>query len=112
MEYIPEPPTFDDGIDETFASPSMDSFGPGVTESAPFAHSSETSSSRGSKRKTPMVDIMDTQFSSLTTKLDDISHALRQGNDNIDRLSFIAVEHNAIFRKHVQNWQCDKAMTI
>jgi len=47
---------------------------------------------------------MDAQFTSLTTKLDDVSQAMRQGNDNIDRLPSIVAEHNAIFREHVQNW--------
>ena len=105
MEYIPEPSTFDHDTEEPIPSPPVvDSYSPAPTESTPSAPSGGTSSSRGSKRKTPLVDLIDSQFAHLMTKLDAVTDAMRQGNDNIDRLSSIAAEHNAIFREHVQNW--------
>jgi len=105
VEYISEPPTFDHDTEEPFPSPPVvDSHSPTPTESTPSAPSGGTSSSRGSKRKAPLVDLIDSQFAHLTTKLDVVTDAMRQGNDNVDRLSSITAEHNAIFHEHVQNW--------
>jgi len=53
------------------------------TKSTPFAPSKGMSLSRGSKRKALMVNVMDAQFPILTTKLDDVSHAMQQGNSVI-----------------------------
>ncbi|KAL2316885.1 hypothetical protein Fmac_030761 [Flemingia macrophylla] len=48
-----------------------------------------TSSSRGTKRKVPMVDVMDAQFDKLTTKLDVFTDYFGRGNDLTQRLSDI-----------------------
>nr|KYP70601.1 hypothetical protein KK1_009821 [Cajanus cajan] len=48
-----------------------------------------TSSSRGTKRKAPMIDVMDAQFDRLTTRLDAFTDYLGQGNALTQRLSDI-----------------------
>jgi len=56
MEYVPEPPTFHKETEEAFPSPPLvDSYSLAPTHSTPSAHSAENSSSRGLKRKVPMV---------------------------------------------------------
>jgi len=60
VEYVPEPPTFHQKTEEAFPSPPrVDSYSPAPTYSTPSAGNS---SSRGSKRKAPMVDLIDAQF--------------------------------------------------
>ena len=104
MEYVPEPPTFQQETKEAFPSPPLvDSYSPAPTHSTPSAPSAGNSSSRGSKRKAPMVDLMDAQFQTLTTNLKEVTEAINIGNSNIKELSTIACEHNVIFREHVHN---------
>jgi len=55
-----------------------------------FVPSGGTSSSKNSKRKALVVNVIDAQFAHLTMKLDDVTDAMRQGNMNVDRLSSIA----------------------
>ncbi|KAL2333233.1 hypothetical protein Fmac_014446 [Flemingia macrophylla] len=54
-----------------------------------------TSSSRGTKRKSPMVDVMDAQFDKLTTRLDVFTDYFDRGNNLTQRLSDI-VERQVI----------------
>ncbi|KAL2330278.1 hypothetical protein Fmac_017859 [Flemingia macrophylla] len=75
VDNIPEEQPFDPGFDTAYRSPPhVDSYSPGDgTQSIPSAASTGTggtSSSRGTKRKAAMVDVMDAQFDKLTTKLD------------------------------------------
>ncbi|KAL2327631.1 hypothetical protein Fmac_021058 [Flemingia macrophylla] len=75
VDNIPEEQPFNPGFDTVYRSPPhVDSYSPGDgTQSIPSAASTGTggtSSSRGTKRKAPMVDVMDAQFDKLTTKLD------------------------------------------
>jgi len=63
VEHVPEPPTFHQETEEAFPSPpQVDSYTPAPTHSTPSAPSAGNSSSRGSKRKAPMVDLIDAQF--------------------------------------------------
>jgi len=55
-----------------------------------YASSSNTSSSRVSKRKTSMVDVMDAQFDKLTTKLDVLIDTIGTWNVKTEKLSSIA----------------------
>ncbi|KOM34714.1 hypothetical protein LR48_Vigan02g086400 [Vigna angularis] len=82
MEYIPEEPTYQEYRDPTPPSPppSVDEYGPGQTQSVPSVPSGGTSSSRGSKRKAPMVDVIDAQFDKLTTSLDGFTNVLDSTN--------------------------------
>ncbi|KAL2318585.1 hypothetical protein Fmac_032461 [Flemingia macrophylla] len=94
VDNIPEEQPFDPGFDTTYRSPPhMDSYSPGDgTQSIPSAASTGTggtSSSRGSKRKAHVVDVMDAQFDKLTTKLDVITDYFGRGNDLTQRLSDI-----------------------
>ena len=108
MEYVPEPPTFHQETEEAFPSPSLvDSYSPAPTHSTPSAPSVENSSSRGSKRKAPMVDLIDAQFETLTTNLKEVTEAINVDNSNIKELSTIAREHNVIFREHLHNMRCN-----
>ncbi|KAL2323148.1 hypothetical protein Fmac_027527 [Flemingia macrophylla] len=75
VNNIQEEQPFDPGFDSTYrSSPHVDSYSPGHgTQSIPSATSTGTggtSSSRGTKRKAAMVDVMDAQFDKLTIKLD------------------------------------------
>jgi len=81
----------------------VDSYSPTPTHSTPSAPSAGNSSSRGSKRKTPMVDLIDAQFQTLMTNLKEVTEAINVGNSNIKELLTIAREHNVIFCEHVHN---------
>ncbi|KAL2323197.1 hypothetical protein Fmac_027576 [Flemingia macrophylla] len=98
VDYIPEEQSFHQRFDATYRSPPhMNSYSPGDgpgdgTQSVPSAASGGTggtSSSRGTKRKAPMVDVMDVQFDKLTTKLDVFVDYLGQGNALTQKLSDI-----------------------
>ncbi|KAG2399527.1 uncharacterized protein HKW66_Vig0079910 [Vigna angularis] len=82
IEYIPEQPKWMGYRDPTPPSPppSEDEYSPGQTQSVPSVPSSGTSSSRGSKRKAPMSDVIDSQFDKLTTSLDGFANALSSSN--------------------------------
>ncbi|KAL2328622.1 hypothetical protein Fmac_022049 [Flemingia macrophylla] len=73
--------------------PHVNSYSPGDgTQSIPSAASTgtgATSSSRGTKRKVGMVDVMDAQFDKLTTKLYVFTYYFGRGNDLTQRLSDI-----------------------
>jgi len=86
LEYVPEPPTLHQDIEEAFPSPRVDSYIPAPTHSTPFAPSVGNSSSRGSKTKAPMVDLIDAQFQTLTTNLKEVIEAINVGNSNIKEL--------------------------
>ncbi|KAL2341764.1 hypothetical protein Fmac_009704 [Flemingia macrophylla] len=95
MDYIPEEQSFHQGFDVAYRStPHMDSYNPGDgTQSVPSIASGGiggTSSSRGTKRKAPMVYVMDAQFDKLTTKLNVFADYLGQGNALTQKLSDIA----------------------
>ncbi|KAL2320268.1 hypothetical protein Fmac_029237 [Flemingia macrophylla] len=94
VKNIPEEQPFDAGFDTAYRSPlHVDSYSPGDgTQSIPYAASTGTggtSSSRGTKRKAPMVDVMDAQFDKLTTRLDVFMDYFGRGNDLTQRLSDI-----------------------
>ncbi|KAL2338656.1 hypothetical protein Fmac_013102 [Flemingia macrophylla] len=94
VDNIPEEQPFDPGFDSAYRSPPhVDSYSPGDgTQSIPSAASTGTggtSSSRGTKRKAPMVDVMDAQFDKLTTKLDAFTDYFGRGNELTQRLSDI-----------------------
>ncbi|KAL2318661.1 hypothetical protein Fmac_032537 [Flemingia macrophylla] len=84
VDYIPEDQSFDPRFDTSYRPPPhMDSYSLGDgTHSVPSAVSGGTggtSSSWGTKRKAPMVDVMDAQFDILTMKLDEFAYYLGQG---------------------------------
>ncbi|KOM29681.1 hypothetical protein LR48_Vigan743s001400 [Vigna angularis] len=82
VEYIPEQPQWAEYRDPTPPSPppSVDEYSPGQTQSVPSVPSGGTSPSRGSKRKAPMVDVIDSQFDKLTTSLDGFANVLSSSN--------------------------------
>ncbi|KAG2404766.1 uncharacterized protein HKW66_Vig0244130 [Vigna angularis] len=82
IEYIPEQPQWTGYRDPTPPSPppSVDEYSSGQTQSVPSVPSGGTSSSRGSKRKAPMVDSIDSQFDKLTTSLDGFANVLSSSN--------------------------------
>ncbi|KOM38600.1 hypothetical protein LR48_Vigan03g198200 [Vigna angularis] len=82
LEYIPEEPTYQEYRDPTPPSPppSVDEYSPGQTQFVPSVPSGGTSSSRGSKRKAPMVDVINAQFDKLTTSLDGFTNVLDSTN--------------------------------
>ncbi|KOM51957.1 hypothetical protein LR48_Vigan09g061600 [Vigna angularis] len=78
MEYISKEPIYPGYRDPTPPSPppSVDEYSLGQTQFVPFVPSGGTSSSRGSKRKAPMVDVIDARFDKLTTSLDGFTNVL------------------------------------
>ncbi|KAG2384663.1 uncharacterized protein HKW66_Vig0117540 [Vigna angularis] len=93
VEYIPEQPQWVEYRDPTPPSPppSVDEYSPGQTQSVPSVPSGGTSSSRGSKRKAPMVDVIDSQFDKLTTSLDGFANVLSSSNVHFGVISDAAV---------------------
>ncbi|KAG2405756.1 uncharacterized protein HKW66_Vig0050110 [Vigna angularis] len=93
IEYIPEQPEWTGYRDPTPPSPppSVDEYSPGQTQSVPSVPSAGTSSSRGSKRKAPMVDVIDSQFDKLTTSLDGFANVLSSSNVHFGVISDAAV---------------------
>ncbi|KAG2409341.1 uncharacterized protein HKW66_Vig0000060 [Vigna angularis] len=93
IEYIPEQSQWTGYRDPTPPSPppSVDDYSPGQTQSVPSVPSGGTSSSRGSKRKAPMVDSIDTQFDKLTTSLDGFANVLSSSNVHFGVISDAAV---------------------
>ncbi|KOM38657.1 hypothetical protein LR48_Vigan03g203900 [Vigna angularis] len=71
--------------------PSVDEYSPGQTQSMPSVPSGGTSSSRGLKRKAPMVDVIDSQFDKLTTSLDGFANVLSSSNVHFGVISDAAV---------------------
>ncbi|KOM46415.1 hypothetical protein LR48_Vigan07g011900 [Vigna angularis] len=94
IEYIPEQPDWTTYRDPTPASPppSVDEYSPRNTKSVPSVPSGGTSSSRGSKRKAPLVDVDDAHFSGLRTSLDGFTDALTSSNVHLGVISNAAVE--------------------
>ncbi|KAG2398965.1 uncharacterized protein HKW66_Vig0085540 [Vigna angularis] len=93
IEYIPEQPQWAGFRDLTPPSPppSVDEYSPGQTQSVPSVPSGGTSSSRGSKRKAPMVDVIDSQIDKLTTSLDGFANVLSSSNVHFGVISDAAV---------------------
>ncbi|KAK8470073.1 hypothetical protein PHAVU_004G053900 [Phaseolus vulgaris] len=103
MEDIPEEP----GLDATqcenprSVDPNVDSYSPGPNLTPPLVPpqssqpSGGTSSSRGSKRKAPMVNVIDLQLERLNTRFEGLTDILGRGSDQSDRLCHIA-ERQAI----------------
>jgi len=91
MDYIPDAPTLDsfDAYPPT-SPPHMDEYGPGPTQFVPSVPSGGTSTSRGSKRKAPMVNLLDSQFDKLSTKLDGFMDVMESGNTQFEKMSYIA----------------------
>ncbi|KAG2391464.1 O-methyltransferase 3 [Vigna angularis] len=76
--------------------PSVDEYSPGQTQSVPSIPSGGTSSSRGSKRKTPMVDVIDSQFDKLTTSLDGFANVLSSSNGHFGVISDAVVRQVSV----------------
>jgi len=90
------------------------------TPSAPSQPSGGTSSSRGSKRKGPMVDVIENQFNMLNTNLQNCLASMNRGNDAVDEVLAIArvqatssqeiaaeiKRRNDYYGEHVQNDRC------
>ncbi|KAL2348929.1 hypothetical protein Fmac_002929 [Flemingia macrophylla] len=94
FDNIPEEQPFHPGFDTSYRSPPhVDSYSPGDgTQSIPSAASTGTggtSSSRGTKRKAGMVDVVDAQFDRLTTRLYAFTDYFGRGNNLTQRLSDI-----------------------
>ncbi|KOM48605.1 hypothetical protein LR48_Vigan07g230900 [Vigna angularis] len=70
---------------------SVDEYSPGQTQSMPSVPSGGTSSSRGSKRKAPMVDVIHAQFDKLTTSLNGFTNVLGSTNLHFATISNAAV---------------------
>ncbi|KOM42507.1 hypothetical protein LR48_Vigan05g011100 [Vigna angularis] len=66
-----------------------DDFPKRATQFVPSVPLGGTSSSRGSKRKAPMVDIMDSQFDKLTTRLDGFMDVMGSSNAHFEKISSI-----------------------
>jgi len=93
MDYIPELLEFNVADHKLPCSPiahvqSIDS--PSNTPFAPSQPSGGTSSSRGSKRKCPMVDVIENQFNMLNTNLQNCVASMNRGNDAVDEVLVIA----------------------
>nr|KYP50468.1 hypothetical protein KK1_027720 [Cajanus cajan] len=104
VDNIPQDDPFQAGFDITYRSPPhIGSYSPGDdTQSVPSAASggtTGTSSSRGTKRKAPMIDVRDAQFDRLTTRLDAFTDYLGQGNALTQRL-FVERQVVAIERRN------------
>lgn len=111
MKYIPEPPSYEGGTYSTPPSPSvMDEHSPRPTKFVPSIPSCEKSTSRGSKRKAPMVDLMDSQFQKLITKLDEVMDVMRSANSHLEKLSSI-MEQKVIAMKK-QNYIMRRTTTF
>ncbi|KAG2409663.1 uncharacterized protein HKW66_Vig0003280 [Vigna angularis] len=93
IEYTPEQPDWTRYRDPTPPSPppSVDEYSPGQTQSVLSVPSGDTSSSRGSKRKAPMVDVIDSKFDKLTTSLDGFAGVLSSSNVHFGVISDVAV---------------------
>ncbi|KAG2381198.1 uncharacterized protein HKW66_Vig0255150 [Vigna angularis] len=109
IEYIPEQPEWAGYRDPTPPSPppSVDEYSPGQTQSVPSVPSAGTSSSRGSKRKAPMVDVINSQFDKLTTSLDGFANVLSSSNVHFGVISDAVVrqvsameDRNKILRRN------------
>ncbi|KOM55310.1 hypothetical protein LR48_Vigan10g120200 [Vigna angularis] len=109
IEYTPEQPDWMRYRDPAPPSPpsSVDEYSPGQTQSVPSVPSGGTSSSRGSKRKAPMVDVIDSQFDKLTTSLDGFAGVLSSSNVHFCVISDAAVrqvttmeDRNQILRRN------------
>ncbi|XP_047182943.1 uncharacterized protein LOC124849115, partial [Vigna umbellata] len=110
-EYIPEQPEWTGYRDPTPPSPppSVDEYSPGQTQSVPSVPSGGTSSSRGSKRKAHMVDVIDSQFDKLKTNLDGLANVLSSSNVHFGVISDAAVrqvsameDRNQILRSQME----------
>ncbi|WVY89989.1 hypothetical protein V8G54_035503 [Vigna mungo] len=89
MEYIPKEPIYRGYTDPTSSSPhpSVDEYSPGQTQFVPSVLSGGTLSSRGFKRKAPMVDLIDAQFDKLATSLDGFINVLGSTNVHFEKIS-------------------------
>ena len=87
MDYIPEPSEFDapDAPNEDLPcspGPHVESTNsPSNTQSTPSQTTGETSSSKGSKRKAPMVDVIENQFSMLNNNLAVFGSYMKHGDE-------------------------------
>ncbi|KOM58030.1 hypothetical protein LR48_Vigan11g106300 [Vigna angularis] len=82
MKYISKEPiylVFTDPIPPS-PPPFVDEYSLGQTQFVPSVPSGGTSSSHSSKRKAPMVDVIDAQFDKLTTSLDDFTNVIGSTN--------------------------------
>ncbi|KAG2376638.1 uncharacterized protein HKW66_Vig0242680 [Vigna angularis] len=91
IEYIPEQPEWTGYRDPTPPSPppSVDEYSPGQTQSVPSVPS-------GSKRKAPMVDVIDSQFDKLTTSLDGFANVLSSSNVHFGVISDASMDSRII----------------
>nr|KYP63524.1 UPF0420 protein [Cajanus cajan] len=109
---IPQDDPFQAGFDTAYRSPPhYGSCSPvDGSQSVPSAASggtTRTSSSRGTKRKAPMIDVMDAQFDRLTTRLDAFTDYLGQGSVSNDYLHYMLLQ----FPTNVTGWICHTLVT-
>ncbi|XP_057450456.1 uncharacterized protein LOC130742373 isoform X1 [Lotus japonicus] len=94
---IPEPNVgvFEEG---QFSPPNVDSFSPAQ---APSHQSTGTSGSRGTKRKTSMVDSFDSQVEKMTSALGLVADALNSGNCISNKLHDVAERQVGVVERQV-----------
>ncbi|XP_057440313.1 uncharacterized protein At2g29880-like [Lotus japonicus] len=83
---------------EQFSPPNVDSFSPAQ---APSHQSTGTSGSRGTKRKTPMIDSFDSQVEKMTSALGLMSDALISGNCISSKLHDVAERQVGVAERQV-----------
>jgi len=89
MDYIPKLPEFhatDHELPRSFVAHVQSTGSPGNTPSAPSQPSGGTFSSRGSKRKGLMVDVIENQFNMLNTNLQNCVASMNRGNNVVDEV--------------------------
>ncbi|KAG2405227.1 uncharacterized protein HKW66_Vig0044820 [Vigna angularis] len=87
-------------IDPTPPSPPfVDECSPGQTQYVPSVPSGGTSSSRGSKRKAPMVDVIDAQFDKLTTSPYGFINVMGSTNVHFEKISNMVKRHVIVMEK-------------
>ncbi|KOM47368.1 hypothetical protein LR48_Vigan07g107200 [Vigna angularis] len=82
--------------------PSVDEYSPRQTQSVPSVPFGGTSSSRDSKRKAPMVDVIDSQFDKLTTNLNGFAGVLSSSNVHFGVISDEAVRQVTVMEDRNQ----------
>ncbi|KOM43714.1 hypothetical protein LR48_Vigan05g131900 [Vigna angularis] len=93
MKYMLEELVFQVYNGPTPPSPMlMNKYSLGATRFVPFVPSGGTSSSRGSKHKAPMIDLIESQFDKLTTRLDGFMDFIGPNNSHFEKISSM-VEH-------------------
>ncbi|XP_014511801.1 uncharacterized protein At2g29880-like [Vigna radiata var. radiata] len=101
IDYIPEQPDWTAYRDPIppLPPPSIDEYSPRNTQSVPSVPSGGTSSSRGSKRKAPMVDVIESHLERMSTNLEGFTTAMNSSNVHFGVISNAAVEQVATMKE-------------